>query len=863
MAFEPNRGQFPAAAGYLARARGYALSLSAGRAVLTSRDSRVVTVLVGARTSAPALPEAPLPGVAHYLIGRDPSRWLTNVPTYERVRYRGVYAGVDVLYYGDQGRLEYDFIVAPGADPRHIRLRYQGVRSLRLDSAGDLLLGMAAGDIRQHRPAVYQEVDGARRPVAGRYILRGRSVCFALAPYDRSLPLVIDPALTWATYYHPVAGQATTNTGEAVAVDAAGNTYVTGSMFLGQGYAKAYAVKLSPDGATALYHVYFGGSYDDEAHGIAVDSGGYVYVVGHTNSYDFPYSNVAASPSFNPPYTVGAFIIKLDPTLSTYLYSIILAGSNNDIAQGVALDSATNAFVVGYTQSADFPVTNGAAQTGSGGGWDAFVTGINAAGTGFVYSTYFGGSGNDYGNAIAADAAGNVFITGQAGSANFPVSSSALQSKLAGGSDAFVAKLAAGTGSVVYSTYLGGSGNDFGGAIAIDSGGAVYVAGETASADFPVVNAFQKTFGGGNGDIFVAKLNAAGQSLVYSTFLGGSGEDSAYGLALDTAGDAYLTGASTSTDFPVSDSFQKTNQATLNGVVAALDSSGSALLFSSYLGGTGASGDYGNSVAFGCTSGLVMTGSATSTNFPITSGVLGATYGGGASDAFVARIANTAGTPAITPGGIVNVAAPQPGPVAPGSLISVYGSNLALASLPVPSTPWPTTLAGATLTINGTPAPILFAGPGQINAQVPYEVSPGAAVAVVTLPCGASAPVAFQVAAAAPYLWGAVNPDGSVNGSGQPARAGQYVEVFLTGIGAVNPPLATGAPASATPFSSPAAPYSATIGATSAPVALVLVPTYVGFAQANVLVPALPPGQYPLVITVGGVASNAVTLYVQ
>ncbi len=868
LAFEPNRGQALPGADYVARTRGYAISFTAGRAEFRSHGSRLATVLVGARTNARAEAEAPLPGVVNYL--RKDDRSLTGIPTYARVRYRGIYRGVDVVYYGNQGSLEYDFLVAAGADPGRIRLRYVGARGLRVDSAGDLLIQTASGEIRQHRPVVYQEGAGARREIAGRYLLRGGVVRFALGRYDRARPLVIDPALSWATYFD----FANADIGEGVAVDAAGNVYLAGSTISSFGDPDAYVAKLNPQGSSVLLQAAFGGRGDDRGHAVAVDSAGNIYVAGETVSSDFPADGTyfTRSAFFNGQQ--HAFVSKINPTATQLVYSHYVAGNQAEIANAIALDAANNAYIVGATVSTDFPVTTGTAQTTyAGGAEDAFAMRFDASGV-RIYGTYLGGSLDDSGNAVAVDSSGNAYITGSTTSTNFKVSGNAYQAKLAGATNAFVTKLSP-TGTLVYSTYLGGSGNDAALGIAVDSNGAAYVTGETASTDFPTLNALQKTFGGGNLDIFVSKLSPDGASLAYSTYLGGTGDELANAIALDDGKNAYITGSTSSPDLPLANAFQSTNQGSLNGMVAALDSTGSSLVLSSYLGGNGSGGtggDSGNAISATCAGGLVVAGTTASTNFPATAGAVFTSYSGAGSDAFVAQISPGGGTPTITDGGVVNAAAPAPGPVAPGSQISIFGSGMAQAAVLNTAVSWPTSLAGATVTINGLPAPILFSSAGQINAQVPYEVAPGPATATVTTAFCTSPPVSFTVVPAAPYIYpfadnfAIVNPDGTANNATHPVHPGPtvFVLVFFTGIGAVDAPVASGAPASATNLSRPVAPFSATLGTSDATVFIALAAPYVGFAQANVQVPAnLAPGKYPLTITVGGVASNTASLYVQ
>ncbi len=893
-AFQPNRGQAAAGIDYLTWGGGYSVALRAQGADLraTSTKTRraprlhVSMVLAGARCNAPGRPEAQLPGVVNYINGRDASRNFVNIPTYERVRYRGIYPGIDILYYGNLGHLEYDFIVAPGADPRRIRLRFDGARDLRLDPHGDLLLETTAGTVRQHRPVIYQEAEGIRRPIDGHYVLRGRFVTFALASYDRTRPLVIDPALSWATYSGVSSGA--TKTGEALALDSSGNIYIIGSALMSGGNTDVFFEKLNPAGTSAIYSTVINDQGDDYGYGIAVDSAGDVYLTGETDSQFFPatpvnsggggyygyygyYGGYGTLPGTNG----DAFVTKVAPSGQQQVYSYFLGGDGQDVGYGITLDSLNDAYVVGATNSLDgsFPATNSYI-TGTGAftsGTKIFVSLFDRTGN-FRYAVLLGGSGNDEGYGITVDSSSNLYITGQTTSQDFPTTNSAFQSKYAGGQgDAFVMKLST-VGGPLYSSLLGGSGMDAGYAIALDSKGAIYVTGETASKDFPLMNPLQQAFGGGNGDIFVTKMASTGQTLSYSTYLGGSGEDVAYGLAVDSAGDAYITGATSSTNFPVSDPFQAKNQNSTSAVVAGLNPSGSALLFSSYLGGNGSAGtggDYGRAVAVSCTAGLVVVGTTASTNFPVTSGALATQFGGGTSDAFVAKIAS-GGMPAIASGGVVNTASMAVGPVAPGSIISIYGSNLALATQAATTTPLSTSLGGASVSVNGTPAPISYASAGRIDVQVPYEATGNTASITVTAPCGTSAAASVPLAQVAPYVLQnaagdaeVYNQDGTVNSASNPAKTGSVIIIFLTGIGPLDNPVATGAAAPATPLSRATQPASVTIGGWDTPIQFLgLIPGSVGWAQANLVVPQLSAGAYPVVVTVGGVASNGPNVYI-
>jgi uncharacterized protein (TIGR03437 family) len=830
--FEPNRGQEPGS-DFVARTREFTVGLRAGRIRLDSSDSHFTTVLAGARRNARPEAEGRLPGVVHYL-GR-----YTNIPTYSRVRYRGIYPGIDAVYYGKEGRLEYDFVLSPGADPHRIRLRYDGVTDLRLDASGDLL----AGGLRQHRPVAYQEIAGERRQIASRYVLSGRTVRFEIGAYDRTRPLVIDPALTWASYFaYPGAGG---TLGEGVAVDATGNIYICGSVVdPNYGY-DAFVAKLSPDGTQVLFKSLFGppNLYNMQAHSIAVDGSGNLVVVGQ-----------ADSPQFGTLVT-SAFIFKTNPTGAQLIYGSLFGGSIFDVAYSVAVDSSGNAYVTGTTASPDFPVGGtGSVQTRLGGGSDAFLTKVDSSGKTLLYSTFLGGAGNDVAYSVAVDPAGNVYVAGTTSSTNFPVSLSAYQSKLAGTSDAFVTAFTA-SGGLLYSTYLGGGGDDIAYGIAVDSAGAAYVTGETTSTDFPTLTPAQAVFGGGKGDIFVAKFNTGGSTLAYSTYWGGTGEEGAYGIAVDGTGSAYAIGFTGSSDLPVSNAFQSTNQGAGNAVVLGLDPAGAAV-FSSYLGGSGNSStsDYGNSVAVSCASGLVAAGVTGSTNFPATTGAAATAFSGAALDGFVARI-GIGGTPVVDSTGVVNGASLTAGPLAPGSVASILGSSL----------------SGATVAVNGNAVPVISAGAGRVDFQVPNEVAVGSATATVTNGCGTTSPATFQVAQAAPYVRLrangdalATNQDNSDNSAANPAKSGTVVVVSLTGIGPVDNPVATGTATPSSPFSKATLPVTATIGGWDATVQFIgLTPGTVGMAQANLVVPGLSPGAYAVVVTVGGVASNEATVYVQ
>jgi uncharacterized protein (TIGR03437 family) len=854
VAFEPNRGQAPAGVDYVARVGGGTVNIHSGGVELSSRNTRLKLTFSGARVSLPAS-EGALPGTVNYLLGRDSSQWLTGIPTWERVRYRDIYRGIDVVYYGKQGQFEYDFVVAPGADPHRIRTFYEGARSLRLNAAGDLLIETSGATLLQPRPRISQ----GGREIAGGYAINGHSVGFRIGRYDRAQPLLIDPALSWATYF----GTASTEDLYGLATDSSGNSYITGWVLSSRGDEDVFVSKLNPAGTATVFTSVLGGTTgDDEGQAITVDVSGNVYVAGQTNSDDFP--TVGTSVDLSGFY-VDAFLFKLDPTGKNFVFSTYLGGSDDDYAFGIALDSASNIWLTGATASLDFPITRSGAQRTPAGGYDAFLTEFDVTGK-LLYSSYLGGSGDDVGYGIAIDSTGNAVITGSTTSTNFPVTGSAYQSTNAGGMDGFVASIS-GSG-VAWATYFGGSRDDSPQGIAADATG-IYITGQTASTDFPSLNSAQSSSGGGASDAFVTKFSPDGSSLIYSTYLGGSSAEIGSAISVDASGNAYVGGSTASSNFPVADAFQSALRGPNDGFVTAVAKDGRSWIFSSFLGGSGA--DAVHALAFNCAAGVIAGGSTASTNFPTTPGVVQPAFAGGQQDGFVAKIAAGNSAAAVSTGGVVNGATFAAGPVSPGSLITIFGTNLAMTTAQVGTTPLPTTLGGASVSINGVAAPIVYASASQLNVQVPYETSPGSAALTVTSCGGQSAPVSFQVAQAAPYIFpnaggSAIvqNRDGSINSAANPAAANSAVTVYLTGIGSLDNPAPTGAAAPTAPLSSATLGNSATVGDQNAQVLFLgLTPGFVGLAQANIVVPTLTPGSYPITITVGGSASNTPVLYVK
>jgi len=618
--------------------------------------------LLGANKMVRLYAQDKLPGTMSYFIGNDPAKWRTGIPLYRQVIYKDLYAGIDLKVYGTNNQMEYDFIVAPGVDPGVIRMVFEGIDSVYLDSNENLVIKAPPGDVIHLKPLMYQEVGANRCPVEGSFRVADNTASFTIQDYDTRLPLIIDPlTLSYSTYLggsSPVYGNflPAHDLGRDIAVDSAGNAYVTGETAStdfplanpyqgtsGGGW-DAFITKLSADGTTLVYSTYLGGSADDGCYSIAVDSAGNAYVTGYTESTDFPTENPFQGTNRGGDQYRDAFITKLSADGTTLVYSTYLGGSDDEEGFGIAVDSAGNAYVTGETASTDFPLAN-AYQGTYGGGWeDAFVTKLSADGSTLVYSTYLGGSDFEYNPSIAVDSAGNAYVAGSTESTDFPTENP-FQGTYRGGvfsGDAFITKLSPDGTTLVYSTYLGGSNDEEGFGIAIDSAGNAYVTGRTWSTDFPTENAYQGV-NGGYIDVFITKLSSDGTTLVYSTYLGGSKQEVGNGIAVDSAGNAYVTGSTESTDFPTEDPYQHAFGgaiwARVDAFVIRLKPSGNMLSYSSYLGGN--DGDTGSGIAVDSAGNAYVVGMTISRDFP-TKNPYQETLAGNSWDAFVAKLIHNA-----------------------------------------------------------------------------------------------------------------------------------------------------------------------------------------------------------------------------
>jgi sugar lactone lactonase YvrE len=785
LSFTANQGQSDRSVNFVAKGQGYGLYLTANEAILAlskpepragranmqkiarwrmlwpflnaAQRRRLAKMsaglpgtdtlrmeLKGANRQAQVSGSDELPGTTNYFIGDDPTRWRTRVPSFAKVHYTGVYPGIDLIYYGNQRRLEYDFVVAPHANPGQVELHFSGAQQLKLDHDGNLLVFGDNGEVAFEKPVVYQDEKGQRVPIKGRYaLLANHTVGFKVGKYDRSKALVIDPTLSYATYL----GGSTEDAGTAIAVDATGNIYiigftadadfpVTAGSFQTTNTVDnlvAFVAKLNAAGSALVYSTYLGGTASNtrvsgnDAFGIAVDTAGSAYICGETFASDFPVTTGAFQTKNNgfANSVQNAFISKLSPDGTALVYSTYLGGSgltiSTDFFDGdsplrMAVDGAGSAYVVGTAHSTDFPTTPGAYQltnkAAANLASNAFVAKLSPNGSSLAYSTYLGGSGvsasssnfdNEgageagYGIAVVTtgDATGEAYVTGYTFSPDFPVTANSYQqvnhATANVGANAFVSKLnATGTG-LVGSTYLGGTGRaisngnssldasengDDGIGVVLDTSGDAYVIGVTSSSDFPTTTGAYQTTNKAAANLasnaFVSKLDPTLSTLMYSTYIGGSGVasgtagetglgDFGTGIAIDGAGDAYITGATESRDFPVtSDAFQtgpRTAQVFDSGFFTELNPSGSALQYSTYLGGSGAgsyggtdfsffNGDFFYDIALDASENIYLTGYAYSYDFPVTKDALQRVNnagGGPGGNAFIAKFGATAG----------------------------------------------------------------------------------------------------------------------------------------------------------------------------------------------------------------------------
>ena len=717
--FERNVGQADDDADFVARTSRYTAFVSSDSALFSLPTSTgeggrgdetsagpghfLSMELLGAAADVAPAAERRLPGVANYLVGSDPAAWRTHVPTFGQVRYRDVYPSVDLVYRGDGDRLKYDVIVRPGGDPDVVRLGFGEGTPVTVDDGGDLLVGARGRQLRHEQPVVYQVVDGRRRTVDARYVVDpGGSVRFGLGEHDPGLALVIDPAVVYATNLGGALGDSATD----VEADASGAAVVVGSTSstnfptanaldaTPNGASDVFVAKLNAAGTALVYSTYLGGTAADAANGVDLDASGNVYVTGSTSSTNFPTANAIQAARAGGS---DAFVAKLAANGSGLIYSTYLGGAAEDVGRGIAVDGSGRAHVGGETRSSGFPVTAPTAADATFGGGtcptateaarpcrDGFVTVVNAAGSALDYSSFLGGGADDAALAVAADAT-NSYVTGETRSTDFPTAA-ALDATFGGGAcpatteparlcrDAFVTRVdpaGSGASSLVYSTYLGGTTSTFLGEIG-DSGAGIGV--DTSGNAYVTGETSSDDFPtaspmqgsrAGEADAFVAKLNPSGSALVYSTYLGGRSGDGASALSVDGAGRATIAGSASSGGFP---QVQPVGLYAGNGepYFATLSAAGSAVEFSSYLGGT--AGDSASGVAVDAAGAVYVAGSSSSPDVPTVAALQDANAGG--NDALLIKVAPTPSGPLVTD---LN---PRTGPTSGGATLTITGRGL-------------------------------------------------------------------------------------------------------------------------------------------------------------------------------------------
>jgi uncharacterized protein (TIGR03437 family) len=864
--FEANRGQFSSQILYANRS----IACTAKGPVF---HGGITLALAGARRSTPQ-PSIPLPSHTTYLLAHSTFR----APHFSEIRYPAVYPGIDLILHG----AEYDFRLAPRADPRAIRMRFPGASRITLEGEE-----LAVDSLRHAPPLAWQDTSSGRHYIDVHYRLTGGEVRFATGTYDPALPLVIDPVVIWATY----AGGSGADTGTAIAVDSTLNTYVAGttdSPDFGDAFTgpRGWIEKISATGPSLGITVIAGASIE----GLALDPAGNPVVVGSIIGSQFRGASAGAVQSAG----ATGYVARMSP-------SLLIATIPGEPA-AVAVDSAGAIYVTGAAGPA-FQATTGAAQTTAGGGTcvdpvagtgpcnDAFVLKLSADATRISYATLLGGSASDEGRSVAVNSAGEAYVAGDTASADFPVTPGASQKTINGlYGHAFVAKLNAAGSQFVFATYLGGSAPDIAYGIVVDKNGAAYVTGSTQSPDFPVTpGVYQTKYAGGtplsdgpdpSGDAFAAKFSPSG-SRVWSTYLGGSGRDIAEAIALDPTGNLFIAGTTESTDFPfAADAVRGCRNRTAAPWVAELDNNGAKLLHSTSIGGMGF--DEPRAIAVISESRVFVAGDMESRAFFASGNAAQKTYGGGDTDAFAAWL-DLAAAPQTYAACVLNAASFQPGnfasfptgAVAPGEVISIFGLALgptpAAFAQPAAGQSYPTTLGGTQVLFDGVPAPMWYTSPTQINAVVPYSVhAPVTAMTVQRggivdgpriLPVVPAVPGIFTANSAGQGQAAVLNEDGSYNSVTNPAARGSMIVFYVVGAGAMNPNEADGAvQPSSLPLPAPQLPVKVQIRGTDAKVAYAgAAPGYIsGLMQVNVEVPTTIDfgNSVPLTISIGGQASQ-------
>ena len=800
LAFEANQGQLNPQVKYMARGDGYKLLLTKSRAVITvaaSRGNSEVREMMlhkrlgaartkallkkrshavkrpssvalnmnflGANHDAQLVAQEQQSGRVNYFTGKDPRNWHSNIPLFGQVEYRGLYRGVDLDFLGEARQIEFNYVVHPGADPSQIALGLDGAKALAVTPDGNLTITTPAGSVQLHKPVAYQQDHGLRRTVDARFIAdRDNRITFAVGGYDRNQDLVIDPTVSYSTYF----GGGTSDQAAGIAVDGSGNSFIAGAtdsttlpgtptVFGHGGNFDVFVTEIGPTG-TLVFTDIIGGSQDDFPGGITVDSQG-IYIAGTTDSSDFPVSGTAVQNAFMGGTTSGnndAFAVKLALNGSAITWATFVAGSESDSGLGIAVDSSHNVYVVGETFSTNLggsiggvnPLPFGSALNLGNNNLnnDGYIVKINSSGTAYSLVSYLGGSNGDLATGVAVDGSGNIFVVGDTISTDLPSTLGAVQTQCgtdgtcnAGSAgpqdDVFVVSITPALSGYNYVTYYGGSGVDDAIAITANSGNAFFT-GATNSSDFLTAGTpFQSSLFGSQ-NAFLAELNSAGSSATYSTYLGGQGSDIGLAVALDGSQNVYVTGQTSSSDFPPINPIQASLSGTTDAFVTVFGLSQNQVLFSTFLGGGGDEDQFEAGIGVDSFDYIYVTGDTDSGNgstgaFPTTTGAIDASYGGGSCvdsigntvpcpDAFV-----TSFSPATVPDFTISASALSPASVAPGSSAT--------------STITVTPLNGYAGTVNltcavtgtGTPAPQCSLNPTSGNSSTMTVTTTGKAMA--------------------------------------------------------------------------------------------------------------------------------------
>jgi len=581
-------------------------------------------------------------GYHNYLVGNDPNKHVSNVGLYKEVILKEVYSGIDLRYYFDKGSLRHDYIVHPGADATQIMFSIEGSDNTLVDEKGNLVFTTRFGEVAMAELLTYQASD--KKEIKSAFVQTHENWTISIADYDRSRELIIDPLL-----YSTFIGGIGHEIGRSIAVDGSGNAYITGSAEAGSyditpgafqtdyggGNRDAFVTKLNQSGTSLLYSTYIGGSASEYGRSVFVDNMGNAYITGETRSGNFPVTEGAFQSEI-----IGledVFVLKLNADGSGLMYSTYIGGEKVDVGRSIDVDASGNAYITGETYSTSYPISEGAFQTAKTGLFDAFVTKLNATGTALLYSTYIGGIFDDYGRSVAVDSLGNAYITGETNSSDYPVTTGAFQTSRAGLEDAFVTKLNALGTELVYSTFVGGGNTDSGRSISVDVEGCAYITGYTESNYYPVTPGAYQTSKAANEDIIVTKLNATGTNLIYSTYLGGSGDDSASSIAIDSDGNASITGVTRSTNYPItSDAFQTNfGGGYFDAFVTRINTTGTNLNYSTFLGGSNT--EYGISIAVDFEGSAFVTGGTLSLDFPVSTDGFQTVHAGN-NDVYVTKV---------------------------------------------------------------------------------------------------------------------------------------------------------------------------------------------------------------------------------